>query len=60
MEDIMNKETPESFDIVSIQFSVHYAFETEEKARTLLKCVSGALKPGGAFVGTVPNAYWVV
>lgn len=43
------------FDAVSMQFCMHYAFETEAKARTMLQNVSKWLRPGGVFVGTVPN-----
>lgn len=42
-------------DCVSIQFALHYAFETEEKVKTLLNNVSRLLRPGGTFVGTIPS-----
>lgn len=44
------------FDIVSMMFCMHYAFESEEKARQMLKNVSGALKKGGRFLGCIPNS----
>ncbi|KAI0010409.1 mRNA capping enzyme [Xylariaceae sp. FL0662B] len=44
------------FDIVSMMFCMHYAFENEEKARTMLQNVSGALKKGGRFIGCIPNS----
>ena len=44
------------FDIVSMMFCMHYAFETEEKARQMLANVSGALKKGGRFMGCIPNS----
>jgi len=44
------------FDIVSMMFCMHYAFESEEKARTMLKNVAGALKKGGKFLGVIPNS----
>ena len=44
------------FDVVSMMFCMHYAFETEEKARQMLKNVSGALRKGGRFIGTIPNS----
>ncbi|KAA8916185.1 hypothetical protein TRICI_001676 [Trichomonascus ciferrii] len=55
VEDIVH---PDAFpvDVVSIQFSLHYAFKSEETIRTLLDNVSRALKPGGSFLGTIPNA----
>ncbi|KAF9437810.1 mRNA cap guanine-N7 methyltransferase [Entomortierella beljakovae] len=47
------------FDMVSMQFCLHYSFETEEKARMMLHNVSSQLKPGGVFIGTIPDAYWI-
>lgn len=44
------------FDMVSMMFCMHYAFESEEKARGMLRNVSGALKRGGRFIGTIPNS----
>lgn len=44
------------FDVVSIMFVMHYAFESEQKARTMLKNVSNSLKKGGKFVGVIPNS----
>jgi len=48
------------FDIVSCQFSLHYSFQTETRARTLLRNASDRLLPGGHFIGTIPDAYWLV
>ncbi|KAJ6513875.1 guanine-N(7)-methyltransferase domain-containing protein [Mycena vitilis] len=44
------------FDVVSMQFCMHYAFESIHKARCMLDNVSRWLRPGGAFIGTIPNA----
>jgi mRNA (guanine-N7-)-methyltransferase len=44
------------FDAVSMQFCMHYAFETIQKARCMLDNVSRYLRPGGVFVGTIPNS----
>ncbi|EKD16709.1 uncharacterized protein L3040_001448 [Drepanopeziza brunnea f. sp. 'multigermtubi'] len=44
------------FDVVSMMFCMHYAFESEGKARQMLKNVAGALKKGGRFIGTIPNS----
>ena len=44
------------FDIVTMMFSMHYAFESEAKARGMLRNVAGALKKGGRFIGVVPNS----
>lgn len=48
------------FDVVSLQFCMHYAFESEQKVRTMLDNVSKYLKPGGRFIGTVPNSEWLL
>lgn len=44
------------FDVVSMQFCMHYAFESEKKARCMLRNVAEHLRPGGTFIGTIPNA----
>jgi mRNA (guanine-N7-)-methyltransferase len=44
------------FDMVTMMFCMHYAFESEEKARGMLRNVSGALKRGGRFIGCIPNS----
>lgn len=44
------------FDVISMQFCMHYAFETSQKARRMLDNVSRWLRPGGIFLGTIPNA----
>lgn len=48
------------FDMVSMQFCMHYAFENETKARRMLENVSKHLRIGGIFLGTVPNAEWIM
>jgi mRNA (guanine-N7-)-methyltransferase len=44
------------FDVVSMMFCMHYAFESEQKTRIMLKNVAGALKKGGKFLGVIPNS----
>ena len=44
------------FDVVSMQFCMHYAFENVQKVRCMLENASRWLRPGGVFIGTVPNA----
>ena len=44
------------FDVVSMMFCMHYAFESEDKARCMLKNVAGALKKGGRLIGCIPNS----
>lgn len=46
-------------DIVSTQFCLHYAFETEEKAKRTLLNVSKSLKLGGIFFGTIPDSEFI-
>jgi mRNA (guanine-N7-)-methyltransferase len=46
----------EPFDVVSMQFCMHYAFESITKVRCMLQNVTRWLRPGGMFVGTIPNA----
>ncbi|KAL5529122.1 hypothetical protein ACEPAG_5096 [Sanghuangporus baumii] len=43
------------FDVVSMQFCMHYAFESVQKARVMLENVTRWLRTGGRFVGTIPN-----
>lgn len=43
-------------DVVSMQFCMHYAFETVQKARCMLENVTRYLRPGGVFIGTIPNS----
>jgi mRNA (guanine-N7-)-methyltransferase len=44
------------FDVVSMMFCMHYAFESEDKARQMLRNVAGALKKGGRLIGCIPNS----
>lgn len=39
-----------------MQFVMHYSFESEEKARTMLMNVSKNLRRGGYFIGTIPSS----
>jgi len=45
-----------SFDVVSCQFAFHYCFKSEEDARRMIENVTDRLRPGGYFVGTLPDA----
>lgn len=54
--DIIQKVGRNGFDIVTMMFCMHYAYESEEKARTMLRNVSGALRKGGRFIGCIPNS----
>lgn len=44
------------FDVISMMFCLHYSFESEEKAKGMLKNIAGALKKGGRFLGVMPNS----
>jgi len=39
---------------------MHYAFENVSKTRMMLENVSKYLRRGGIFLGTVPNAEWLM
>lgn len=40
------------FDVVSVQFAIHYFFENEEKLDNLITNINTHLKNGGFFIGT--------
>lgn len=44
------------FDTVSLQFCMHYGWDTEEHARTMLANVARYLRVGGTFIGTTLDA----
>ncbi|KAL5038306.1 mRNA cap guanine-N7 methyltransferase [Batrachochytrium dendrobatidis] len=44
------------FDLCSIQFALHYSFETEKQARQAIYNISSHLHSGGILIGTIPNA----
>ena len=46
-------------DAISVQFSFHYAWETEKKVRTMLTNVTRSLRPGGTFIGTIPSSDFI-
>ncbi|KAL1823406.1 hypothetical protein ACET3Z_010184 [Daucus carota] len=48
------------FDICSCQFAMHYSWSTEARARRALANVSALLRPGGIFIGTMPDANVIV
>lgn len=48
------------FDLVSCQFALHYLFGSAAKALRMLRNVSEALRPGGIFIGTLPDAEHLV
>nr|GMC55229.1 mRNA cap guanine-N7 methyltransferase 1 [Ipomoea batatas] len=48
------------FDIISCQFAMHYSWSTEARARRALANVSALLRPGGIFIGTMPDANVII
>lgn len=43
-------------DLTSCQFAFHYCFESLPQAEQMLKNAAECLKPGGYFIGTIPDA----
>lgn len=48
------------FDIISCQFALDYAFESEDKLKTLFYNISSNLKSGGYFISTLSDAEMIV
>uniref|UniRef100_A0A2P2L6G6 mRNA (guanine-N(7))-methyltransferase n=1 Tax=Rhizophora mucronata TaxID=61149 RepID=A0A2P2L6G6_RHIMU len=48
------------FDMCSCQFALHYSWSTETRARRALANVSALLRPGGIFIGTMPDANVII
>lgn len=42
------------------QFALHYSWSTEARARRALANVSALLRPGGIFIGTMPDANVII
>lgn len=47
-------------DFVSCQFAFHYSFESLPQAECMLRNAGESLKPGGYFIGTIPDAHDLV
>lgn len=50
----------EKFDVISIQFALHYVFLNAQRALTFFKNISDLLAPGSVFIGTIPDAAYLV
>lgn len=48
------------YDVVSSQYSFHYAFDTSEHIITAVNNINDNLKHGGKFICTVPNSHKIV
>lgn len=58
LDDYLRDDGP--FDICSCQFAMHYSWSTEARARRALANVSTLLRPGGTFIGTMPDANVII
>ena len=47
-------------DLVSVQFALHYGFESVQQAERMLQNVSDRLRPGGYFIATVPDGHAIM
>ena len=46
----------EAFDLITVQFALHYFFQTEARALAFFSNIAGRLAPGGVFLGTTTDA----
>lgn len=51
---------PFSITLYIFQFALHYSWSTEARARQALANVSALLRPGGIFIGTMPDANVII
>ncbi|KAE9447032.1 hypothetical protein C3L33_21072, partial [Rhododendron williamsianum] len=58
LDNVLEEDAP--FDICSCQFAMHYSWSTEARARRALANVSALLRPGGIFIGTMPDANVII
>jgi mRNA (guanine-N7-)-methyltransferase len=49
-----------SDDLYVFQFAMHYSWSTEARARQALANISALLRPGGTFIGTMPDANVII
>ena len=60
-EKYVEQDIPDvEFDMVSCQFALHYAFESQAQAKRMIKNAVSHLKPGCFFFGTIPNSNYLV
>jgi mRNA (guanine-N7-)-methyltransferase len=60
IEEIVSREFSLEYDLVSCQFALNYIWKSEENACRFFENVSKNLKPGGVFIGTIPDAQVLV
>ncbi|VAH15053.1 unnamed protein product [Triticum turgidum subsp. durum] len=58
LDEYLCEDAP--FDICSCQFAMHYSWSTEARARQALANISALLRPGGTFIGTMPDANVII
>merc|ERR1712168_392129 len=58
--DNIYKNKSQKVDLTSCQFAFHYGFESLQQADLILRNACECLKPGGIFMGTIPNAYEII
>ncbi|KAM0885459.1 hypothetical protein ACQ4PT_030335 [Festuca glaucescens] len=58
LDEYLSEDAP--FDICSCQFAMHYSWSTEARARQALANISALLRPGGTFIGTMPDANVII
>ncbi|XP_073314172.1 mRNA cap guanine-N(7) methyltransferase 1-like isoform X1 [Primulina huaijiensis] len=58
LDKVLADDAP--FDICSCQFALHYSWSTEARARRALANVTALLRPGGIFIGTMPDANVII
>ncbi|KAJ3126527.1 hypothetical protein HK098_007427 [Nowakowskiella sp. JEL0407] len=59
-DGVINHFSNLEFDLVTLQFALHYSFENEQRARQALFNISSRMRPGAVFLGTIPDALWIV
>ncbi|XP_077295767.1 RNA guanine-7 methyltransferase [Arctopsyche grandis] len=59
-ERLKTKLPRDPLDLVSCQFALHYSFGSSARALRFLRNAAEALRPGGIFIGSIPDAEQVV
>ena len=50
----------QTFNAISVQFALHYAFSDEAKVDSTIKIIANSLSKNGLFFGTIPNSTFIV
>lgn len=54
------KDPSMDLNLVSCQFAFHYSFESLKQAECMLRNAAECLRPGGFFIGTMPDAFEIM